>query len=103
MPDRQDDNIYMIEFHRLSARFWAEAVLASITAVLTVVTVASGAWIEALTGWDPDRGSGALEWAIVAGLALATALLSLLARLTRGPRRVLRSGTRRSYPRGWPS
>ena len=66
---------------RLPPRFWGETITASITAVMTVVTAISREWIEALTGWDPDNGSGALEWATVIGLAVATVTLSLLARM----------------------
>ncbi|MEU4426141.1 ABC transporter permease [Actinoplanes sp. NPDC024001] len=62
-------------------RFWVELGLAGLTAVLTVVTLISREWIEIVFGVDPDGGSGLLEWAIVAGLGLATLLFAVLARL----------------------
>jgi hypothetical protein len=60
-------------------RFYIEAVLAGLMAVLTVVTLISKEWIEVVFGVDPDGGNGSLEWAIVAVLAVVSAALSLTA------------------------
>jgi O-antigen/teichoic acid export membrane protein len=67
--------------HTARIRFWIEAVLAVLTAALFVLTLFSREWIELVFGVDPDRGSGALEWAIVATLLLATVTLTVAARV----------------------
>jgi hypothetical protein len=61
------------------ARFWAEAALSALAAVLAVVTAVVPDWIEVLTGADPDHGSGGAEWSIVLVLALAAIALAALA------------------------
>ncbi len=43
-----------------------EAFLSVLLAFVAVLTAAWPAWIEGLTGLDPDAGSGALEWTVVA-------------------------------------
>ena len=51
------------------ARRWrVEAILAVLAAALGVLTVIVPAWIEVLTGLDPDAGSGTLEVLIAVGL-----------------------------------
>jgi hypothetical protein len=50
-----------------------QAVLAVVSGVLGVVTIFWRDWIEAVSGWDPDHGNGAVEWAIVAGLLVLSA------------------------------
>lgn len=52
----------------VQARFWLETMLASVSGFLVLMTVFWRDWIEALTGFDPDRHSGSVEWAIVAAL-----------------------------------
>jgi hypothetical protein len=64
----------------LGARFWIEATLAAVAGCLFAVTLVWRDWIEATTGYEPDRHSGSAEWAIVAGLLVATLALGLLAR-----------------------
>ncbi len=62
-------------------RFWIEAALASLTAVLFVLTLISREWIEWLFGVDPDAGDGSLEWAIVGVLLVATVVFTWFARV----------------------
>lgn len=64
-------------------RFCCEVVLAVVTAGLAVLTLITREWIEAIFGVDPDGGSGALEWAIVAALFVASLALAFIARWER--------------------
>jgi hypothetical protein len=64
-------------------RFWIEAGLAVLSGLLLLLTLVTREWIEILTGWDPDGGNGAVEWAIVIVLLVSTATFGLLARAER--------------------
>lgn len=64
-------------------RVRVEAVAAAVTGVLALVTLVVPDWIEALTGADPDHGDGAVEVAVVLGLAGVTLLLATLALVER--------------------
>jgi hypothetical protein len=59
-------------------RFWIETALGCLSVVLLVVTLVWKDWIELVFKVDPDAGSGALEWSIVAlALALAVTFFAL--------------------------
>ena len=65
---------------RLAVRLRVETVLAGIFALLAVVTTLWPDWIESITGLQPDAGSGAAEWAVVAVFAVAAVGAAALAR-----------------------
>ena len=65
---------------QLRRRLRIELVLGAISLVLCVVTLISAEWIEELTGWDPDSGSGALEWIISLGFGVVSLALFVVAR-----------------------
>ncbi len=60
-------------------RFWFETGMAIVTGILFVITLVQRDWIETIFGIDPDSGSGALEWLIVAALLVVTITLFTLA------------------------
>jgi Na+-driven multidrug efflux pump len=65
---------------RVGRAFWTEATLASVAGALALLTLAWPDWIEGVFGVDPDRHSGALEWALVAICCVISLAFSALAR-----------------------
>lgn len=65
---------------QLRGRFWIEALLAAVAAIMVIVTLVSREWIEALTGWDPDHGDGSAEWLITIGLVVVAVAFGALSR-----------------------
>jgi len=61
--------------HRHRVR--VEAALSALFGLLALLAALWPDWIEGLTGADPDRGNGSVEWSIVAGLAVASVLAAL--------------------------
>ena len=65
---------------RFRLRFWIEVALGLTSGLLLLLTLVTREWIELLFGVDPDGGSGALEWLIVACLVLLTLAFGAFAR-----------------------
>lgn len=59
---------------------WLQTALSGLTTALALLTIFWRDWIEALTGWDPDRHNGAFEVTIIAVLALTSVVAGVLAR-----------------------
>jgi hypothetical protein len=72
---------------------WFETVLAVLAGLLAVVTAIDAEWIEWLLGVDPDGGSGALEWALAAGLGAASLTLAVVSRRSHLRSRTAAEGT----------
>jgi hypothetical protein len=66
-----------VSWDRVSA---VEACVAVAALALALLNLLIPAWIEALTGWDPDRHGGAAEWLIAGALALGSAAAATAAR-----------------------
>lgn len=62
------------------ATFWIETVVASVIALLAVVTVLWPDWIERVLGIDPDHHSGSIEWGLIVALLLGAMVFAALAR-----------------------
>jgi undecaprenyl pyrophosphate phosphatase UppP len=61
-------------------RVWLEITITLCAGILGILTIFWHDWIEALTGWDPDRHSGSLEWIIVVGLLAIAVAMGTVAR-----------------------
>jgi len=62
-------------------RFWLEIALATITGLLSVITLFWNDWIELVFRVDPDSGNGTLEQLIVGILFAVTVVLFAMARI----------------------
>jgi hypothetical protein len=65
---------------QLQNRLRIKLVLAVLSLALSILTAISAEWIEELTGFEPDAGSGAMEWMIALGFGVAAITLALFAR-----------------------
>jgi hypothetical protein len=65
---------------QLRFRFWLELVIGLANLVLLAITILWKDWIEIVFNVDPDAGSGAVEWAIVAVTLLLSLAFLMLAR-----------------------
>jgi hypothetical protein len=59
-----------------------EVALTAIALGLFVLTLVSPSWIEELTGFEPDAGSGELEWLVAVVFLVAALGLALSGRRT---------------------
>ncbi len=68
---------------KLRWRWRIEATLAGVGVALFLLTLVVPEWIEAVTGLEPDAGSGTLEFVIAAACLLAAVVSAVLARRDR--------------------
>lgn len=64
----------------LRVRVWVEMAAALSAGVLGILTIFWRDWIELVTGWDPDRQNGSVEWILVLGLAAVAVAVGFAAR-----------------------
>jgi hypothetical protein len=66
---------------RLRRWFWLDVAVAVIFWALALATLIRRDWIEFVFGIDPDEGSGALEWLIVATFGVIAVVSAVAARI----------------------
>ena len=66
---------------QLRVRFWIEVVIATVNIGLLASTLLWHDWIELVFHIDPDGGSGALEWWIVAVTLTVSLVCFILMRI----------------------
>lgn len=64
----------------LAIRYRVECLLTVVSGVALLLAVVAPQWLEAVSGLEPDGGSGAVEWGLASVLAVSTTLWFLLAR-----------------------
>jgi hypothetical protein len=64
---------------QVGRRFWIEATLGCISAVLLAVTLAWPDWVELVFGVEPDGGDGTFEWLTATLSAVSWLTFSALA------------------------
>jgi hypothetical protein len=62
-------------------RFWIELLLATISAVASILSAVWPQWIEGIFRFSPDGGSGETEWVLTGTLVAAAVAMSCLARI----------------------
>jgi hypothetical protein len=77
---RPDVGLGVSMLAQLRMCFWLGAGFALTSAALAVLTLVWRDWVEAVTGFNPDRGNGGLEWVFVVGLALVCVLFGMASR-----------------------
>lgn len=65
---------------RLRRRFWLEAFLGLLAALLAAMTLLWHDWAEVLFGIDPDQGNGSFEFLVTIGAVALFAAFALAAR-----------------------
>jgi len=64
----------------LRRRFWPELLSAIACGALFLLTLVWNNWIELVSGSDPDRHNGSLEWGILAVTSALAVTLAITAR-----------------------
>jgi hypothetical protein len=77
-------------------QFWLEIGLGSVTGLLALITPIFPDWIEFVSGWDPYQHNGSVEWLILVGLLIVTAVMISLAAIEWRRAPVVLSTARRS-------
>jgi hypothetical protein len=66
--------------HPIRMRFWFQAAISITALAVGILTLTAPEWVETLTGWEPDRGSGGFELTLTALFGVVALSCGLAAR-----------------------